>query len=117
MKQNSYKSNNETLEKINRFIGFFVCNSWEKTCSFIKEILKRKNYNGILPEFFTIDEYLKIIADKQEIKGIEALLIAYQTYSEIYNDEDLSGFLKWFPTVQKDWDDMKKFHLGMTKKF
>lgn len=76
---------------------------------FIKEILKDKNYNGILPQFFTIDEYIKNISETQEIKGIALWLIAYQTYSEIYNDEDLASFLKWFPTVLKDWDDMKKF--------
>ncbi len=54
---------------------------------------------------------LKIIADKQEIKGIALWLIAYQTYSVDILMEDLSGFLnEWFPTVQKDWDDMEKFH-------
>ena len=100
----------ETLEKSTDLSGFSYVIPGKRPVVFIKEILKEKNYNGILPEFFTIDEYLKIIADKQEIKGIALWLIAYQTYSEIYNDEDLSGFLKWFPTVQKDWDDMKKFH-------
>lgn len=98
------------LEKNTDLSDFSLIIPGKRPVVFIKEILKLNNYNGILPEFYTIDEYLKKIANTQEIKGIALWLIAFQTYSEIYNDEDLSTFLKWFPTLQKDWDDMKKFH-------
>ncbi|MBP7174187.1 MAG: PD-(D/E)XK nuclease family protein [Cloacibacterium sp.] len=76
---------------------------------FIKEILKEKNYNGILPEFFTIEDLIIKIADRQPIQGIALWLFAYDIYHQQYPGEDFSSFLKWFPTLLKDWDDMLKF--------
>ncbi len=77
---------------------------------FIKKILVEKKYSGFLPDFFTIEELVKDISEKQETKGIALWLFAYQVYSDMYGDEDFATFLKWFPTVQKDWDDMLKFY-------
>ena len=100
----------EILEKSSDLSGFSFIIPGKRPVVFIKEILKEKNYNGILPEFFTIDELVHKISQKQEIKGIALWLFAYQTYTQLYQDEDLATFLKWFPTLQKDWDDMLKFH-------
>ena len=98
------------LDKSKDLSGFSFIIPGKRPVVFIKEILKEKNYNGILPEFFTIDELVHKISQKQEIKGIALWLFAYQTYTQLYQDEDLATFLKWFPTLQKDWDDMLKFH-------
>lgn len=100
----------EILEKSSDLSGFSFIIPGKRPVVFIKEILKEKNYNGILPEFFTIDELVHKISQKQEIKGIALWLFAFQTYTQLYQDEDLATFLKWFPTLQKDWDDMLKFH-------
>lgn len=105
-----HKVISEILEKSLDLSGFSFVIPGKRPVVFIKEILKEKNYNGILPEFFTIDEFIHKTTDKQEIKGIAFWLFAYQIYTQIYQDEDLASFLKWFPTLQKDWDDMLKFH-------
>ena len=76
---------------------------------FIKRILQEKQYQGLLPNFVTIDELIAELSDDLEIKGIALWLFAYRTYQKIDSSEDFSGFLKWFPTLQKDWDDMMKF--------
>jgi len=76
---------------------------------FIKRILQEKQYEGLLPNFVTIDELIAELSENLEIKGIALWLFAYRTYQKIDSSEDFSGFLKWFPTLQKDWDDMMKF--------
>lgn len=76
---------------------------------FIKKILQEKGYSGFLPDFFTIDELIIKISGIQEIKGIALWLFAYEVYRKKYPSEDFANFLKWFPTLLKDWDDMLKF--------
>ncbi len=76
---------------------------------FIKRILQEKQYQGLLPNFVTIDELIAELSENLEIKGIALWLFAFRIYNKIDSSEDFSGFLKWFPTLQKDWDDMMKF--------
>jgi len=76
---------------------------------FIKKILKEKQYEGLLPNFITIDELISELSENTEIKGIALWLFAFRIYQDIDSSEDFSQFLKWFPTLQKDWDDMMKF--------
>ena len=76
---------------------------------FLKQILKEQKYEGFLPEFFTVDELIKKISGKQHIQGISLWFFGYDVYKKIYPEETLENFLKWFPTLLKDWDDMLKF--------
>ena len=76
---------------------------------FLKQILKEQKYEGFFPEFFTVDELIKKISGKQHIQGISLWLFGYDVYKKIYPEETLENFLKWFPTLLKDWDDMLKF--------
>ena len=76
---------------------------------FLRQILKEQKYEGFLPEFFTVDELIKKISGKQHIQGISLWLFGYDVYKKIYPEETLENFLKWFPTLLKDWDDMLKF--------
>lgn len=76
---------------------------------FIKKILKEKQYEGLLPNFITIDELISELSEKTGIKGIALWLFAFRIYQDIDSSEDFSQFLKWFPTLQKDWNDMMKF--------
>lgn len=79
---------------------------------FIKKILKEKHYQGFLPEFFTIDDLIKTISGVQVLQGIPLWLFAYDVYRKYYPEESMDNFLKWFPTLLKDWDDMLKFSQG-----
>lgn len=78
---------------------------------FIRRILEENNYSGFLPNFFTIEELIDKIADKQQIQGIALWLFAFDVYKSLnlIPNDDFSEFLKWFPTLQKDWDDILKF--------
>lgn len=79
---------------------------------FIKKILKEKQYQGFLPEFLTIDDLIKKISGVQILQGIPMWLFAYDVYRKYFPEESLDNFLKWFPTLLKDWDDMLKFSEG-----
>ncbi len=52
----------EILEKSSDLSGFSFIIPGKRPVVFIKEILKEKNYNGIFPEFFTIDELVHKIS-------------------------------------------------------
>ncbi|MBE4949159.1 PD-(D/E)XK nuclease family protein [Chryseobacterium culicis] len=78
---------------------------------FIRQILEENNYSGFLPNFFTVEELINTIADQQPIQGIPLWLFAFDVYRSLnlIPRDDFSDFLKWFPTLQKDWDDILKF--------
>lgn len=78
---------------------------------FIRQILEENNYSGFLPNFFTVEELIDRIADKQPVQGISLWLFAYDVYRDLglIPKDDFADFLKWFPTLQKDWDDILKF--------
>ncbi|WP_353145608.1 PD-(D/E)XK nuclease family protein [Chryseobacterium sp.] len=78
---------------------------------FIRQILEENNYSGFLPNFFTVEELINTIADKQPIQGIPLWLFSYDVFRSLNFTpyEDFAEFLKWFPTLQKDWDDILKF--------
>lgn len=78
---------------------------------FIKKILEDNNYSGFLPTFITIEELINDIVDLQNIQGIALWLYSFEVYKSLnlIPNDDFSEFLKWFPTLQKDWDDILKF--------
>ncbi len=78
---------------------------------FIRQILEENNYSGFLPNFFTVEDLINTIADKQPIQGIPLWLFSFDVYRSLnlIPRDDFSDFLKWFPTLQKDWDDILKF--------
>ncbi|MFP3595662.1 PD-(D/E)XK nuclease family protein [Chryseobacterium sp. SIMBA_029] len=78
---------------------------------FIRQILEENNYSGFLPNFFTIEELIDRIADKLPIQGISLWLFSFDVYQSMnfIPRESFADFLKWFPTLQKDWDDILKF--------
>jgi len=78
---------------------------------FIRQILEGRQYSGFLPDFYTIEELITKIVDQQVIDGISLWLFAFEVYKSLnlIPNDDFSEFLKWFPTLQKDWDDILKF--------
>ena len=99
----------ELLENHKDLSGLDVVLPGKRPMVFIKRILQERQYEGLLPNFVTIDELIAELSENLEIKGIALWLFGYRTYQKVDSSEDFSGFLKWFPTLQKDWDDMMKF--------
>lgn len=89
--------------------GFNIILPGKRPVVFIKRNLEERGYEGMLPNFFTIEELIQNISQSVEIKGVSLWLFAYSVYLEVFSGEDFSSFLKWYPTLQKDWDDILKF--------
>ena len=89
--------------------GFDIVLPGKRPIVFIKQILREKEYSGFLPNFFTVEDLISDLSGKQPVQGISLWLFAFQIYQELHPAEDFSNFLKWFPTLLKDWDDILKF--------
>ena len=99
----------ETIERHSDLENITFVLPGKRPVVFIKKILQEKGYSGFLPNFLTIEEMVKNVSGLQEIKGIALWLFAFESYRKKYPSEDFAQFLKWFPTLLKDWDDMLKF--------
>ena len=99
----------ELLSQTSDLSKFNIVIPGKRPIVFIKKILKEKGYSGFLPNFFTIEDLIKEISEKQPVQGIGLWLFAFEIYREIQPSEDFASFLKWFPTLLKDWDDILKF--------
>lgn len=99
----------ELLEQNSDLSGFNIVIPGKRPIVFIKKILQEKQYSGFLPNFFTIEDLVRDLSGKQSFQGISLWLFAFQIYRELQPSEDFANFLKWFPTILKDWDDILKF--------
>lgn len=97
------------LEQNSDLSAFNIVLPGKRPIVFIKKILQEKNYSGFLPIFFTIEDLIQEQSGKQPIQGISLWLFAFNIYTEYHPTEDFANFLKWFPTLLKDWDDILKF--------
>lgn len=101
----------ELLAQNNDLSQFNIILPGKRPIVFIRQILEDRQYSGFLPDFFTIEELIVKIVDQQIIDGISLWLFAFEVYKNLHlvPNDDFSEFLKWYPTLQKDWDDILKF--------
>lgn len=101
----------ELLAQNNDLSQFNIILPGKRPIVFIRQILEDRQYSGFLPNFFTIEELIVKIVDQQIIDGISLWLFAFEVYKNLHlvPNDDFSEFLKWYPTLQKDWDDILKF--------
>lgn len=97
------------LEKNPDLLNVQIVLPGKRPVVFLRDLLSKKKYNGFLPEFKTIEELIKAQSEAQEISGVALWLLAFEVYGRLFPQESLSDFLKWFPTLLKDWDDILKF--------
>lgn len=98
----------ELLEQSEDLASYTLIFPGKRPVIFFKRLLKEKGYQGFLPEFFTIDEFVQRVSGYRKIEGIALWLKAYEVYKESF-EQELNEFLKWFPTLKKDWDDILKY--------
>lgn len=104
------KSLDQILEAHQNLENVHIVLPGKRPVIFLKRIITHKKYEGFLPKFLTVEELFTSISGTTEINGIALWLYAYEVYKKLYPAETLSQFLKWFPTLLKDWDDMLKFY-------
>lgn len=85
---------------------------------FIKQAFEKKQYNGILPEFITIEEFTVHLSELIKTDSIPLWLEAYRVWREhIHPEEKIEDFLKWIPTVLKDFDNIDAYTAEPLKVF
>ncbi|MDO5509067.1 MAG: PD-(D/E)XK nuclease family protein [Weeksellaceae bacterium] len=78
-----------------------------RPASFIKKEFVRQGYTGILPQIVTIETWMQEIAGLIRIAGIPLWTRGYEAFMRNPdNQEGFESFLKWFPTLLKDFDDL-----------
>lgn len=74
---------------------------------FFQNAFVHKVKNVILPQFQSIDDFILQISGLHSISQIQLWFQAYESYQKITETPDhFDNFLKWIPTLLKDFDDI-----------
>ncbi len=77
---------------------------------FFKRYFSEKEYTGFLPKFITIEDFVALYSDLVKIENIPLWFEAYTIQKQFINpEENLEDFLKWVPTLLKDFNDIDIF--------
>lgn len=75
---------------------------------FFRKTFSNRLRNTILPKFKSIDDWLIEISGLRTVSQINLWFQAYQSYLKITETPDeFENFIKWFPTLLKDFDDIQ----------
>jgi ATP-dependent helicase/nuclease subunit B len=100
----------ELLEKNNDLSKFNIIIPGRRPIVFFKRYLIKKGYNGFLPAFYTIDDFICKHTTLIKIENIPLWLEAFNIQKKFINaEETLDDFLKWIPTLLKDFNDIEIF--------
>ncbi|MRJ10265.1 PD-(D/E)XK nuclease family protein [Ornithobacterium rhinotracheale] len=74
--------------------------------AFLRKTFVESGFSGILPEILSVEELLKQISGLQLVSGLELLFTAFSVYQRQAEARSIEEFLKWAPTLLKDFDDI-----------
>ncbi|MXV38780.1 PD-(D/E)XK nuclease family protein [Flavobacteriaceae bacterium Ap0902] len=75
--------------------------------AFIKKTFIEEGFQGILPEILTIEELLEKLTTLKMVSGIPLWFSTFQSYKTVTdNEKSFEDFLKFAPTLLKDFDDI-----------
>ena len=71
----------------------------------------------ISPAIFTIEQFMMDLSGLSTANTMDQLIVLYDSYKKIKNNnaESLEDFLKWSPTVLKDFDEIQRFGVDIEK--
>ncbi|MDR2121761.1 MAG: PD-(D/E)XK nuclease family protein [Flavobacteriaceae bacterium] len=77
---------------------------------FFKKYFIKKGYEGFMPVFYTIEDFILKYSHLTKIENIPLWLEAFRIQKTYINPEEkLDDFLKWIPTLLKDFNDIDTF--------
>lgn len=77
---------------------------------FFKKYFAEQKYNGFIPAFFTIEDFISKYSNLIQIENIPLWFEAYKIQKEYINPEEkFEDFLKWIPTLLNDFNDIETF--------
>ena len=97
----------DLIENQQNFINTTLVLPGKRPMLFFKQEFQRQSKNIILPKMKSIEELMSELADLEIISGINIWFKAYQAYKKVVDKADtFEEFIKWGPTVLKDFDDI-----------
>lgn len=74
---------------------------------FFRKAFQKQMKKGLLPEFLSIDDFITSVSGLKPISQIRLWFQAYDSYKKLTGSQDeFDNFLKWIPTILKDFDDI-----------
>lgn len=74
---------------------------------FFRKAFQKQLENCLLPEFLSIDDFIVSVSELKPVSQIRLWFQAYDSYKKITDSSDeFDVFLKWIPTILKDFDDI-----------
>lgn len=95
------------LQNHTSFEGIKLVVPGNRPKSFILQKFVQQGFQGILPSIISIEELFTDISGLRLISGVPLLFELYQSYSRIEDSKSLDDFIKWAPTLLKDFDDIE----------
>ena len=97
----------DLLEKQTNFLNTTLILPGKRPMLFFREEFQRQAKNIILPQMKSIEELMSDLSGLEIISGINVWFKAYQAYKKVVTKPDtFEEFIKWGPTVLKDFDDI-----------
>ena len=97
----------DLIEKNTNFLNTILILPGKRPMLFFKEEFQRQTNNVVLPEMKSIEELMSDLSGLEIISGINLWFKAYKAYKKVVDKPDtFEEFIKWGPTVLKDFDDI-----------
>lgn len=97
----------DLVQNQKNFINTTLVLPGKRPMLFFKQEFQREAQNIILPQMKSIEELMSELSGLEIISGINLWFKAYQAYKKIVDKPDsFEDFIKWGPTVLKDFDDI-----------
>ncbi|MDM1062007.1 PD-(D/E)XK nuclease family protein [Empedobacter falsenii] len=97
----------DLVQNQKNFINTTLVLPGKRPMLFFKQEFQRQAQNIILPQMKSIEELMSELSGLEIISGINLWFKAYQAYKKIVDKTDcFEDFIKWGPTVLKDFDDI-----------
>ncbi len=97
----------DLLEKQTNFLNTTLILPGKRPMLFFREEFQRQAKNIILPQMKSIEELMSDLSGLEIISGINLWFKAYKAYKKVVTKADtFEEFIKWGPTVLKDFDDI-----------
>ncbi len=75
---------------------------------FFRQSFQKQLKNVLLPRFLSMDEFMANLSGLHSVSQIQLWFLVYDAYLKIAeNPLPFEEFLKWIPTLQKDFDDIQ----------
>ena len=83
---------------------------------FFRQEFQKQAHTLLLPKMISVEDFMAEVAGLEIISGINLWFKAYQSYKKVVEHPDtFEDFIKWGPTILKDFDDIDSSLVNPTK--